>query len=142
MRVCFDFSALRRTRWYEYAARFLFGGAVTVGAGLVTKYFGPGLGGLFLAFPAIFPATATLVEKHEREKKEQAGIHKTVRGRQARWTRCLWSGDGQPGTFKFRRAGLEVASCVERSDCAVRGDGGLVVAISKWRLRKSRLVHG
>ena len=42
--------------------------------GIIAKKFGPGMGGLFLAFPAIFPARATLVEKHEKEKKQQAGM--------------------------------------------------------------------
>jgi hypothetical protein len=49
----------------------------------LAKQFGPVFGGLFLAFPAIFPASATLVEKHEREKKQKAGIMNTTRGRQA-----------------------------------------------------------
>src|SRR5271156_4633186 len=83
MRVAIDLSALPGTRWYEYGVRFLFGGAVTVIAGLLAKRFGPIFGGLFLAFPAIFPASATLVEKHEREKKQKAGIMDTTRGRQA-----------------------------------------------------------
>jgi hypothetical protein len=83
MRVSFDFSALANTRWYEYGVRFLFGGAITVIAGLLAKQFGPVLGGLFLAFPAIFPASVTLVEKHEREKKQRAGIVNSMRGRQA-----------------------------------------------------------
>jgi uncharacterized protein DUF3147 len=83
MRVDFDFSVLPKTRWYEYAVRFLFGGAVTVITGLLARRFGPVFGGLFLAFPAIFPASATLVEKHEKEKKLKAGIFKTIRGRQA-----------------------------------------------------------
>jgi hypothetical protein len=39
--------------------------------------------GLFLAFPAIFPATASLVEKHEIEKKQRAGINGTMRSRNA-----------------------------------------------------------
>ena len=34
----------------------------------------PVVGGLFLAFPAIFPASATLIEKHGRERKEKAGL--------------------------------------------------------------------
>jgi hypothetical protein len=34
----------------------------------------PVVGGLFLAFPAIFPASATLIEKHVRERKEKAGL--------------------------------------------------------------------
>jgi hypothetical protein len=36
-----------------------------------------------LAFPAIFPASATLIEKHEKERKARAGIRNTLRGRQA-----------------------------------------------------------
>jgi Protein of unknown function (DUF3147) len=83
MTVRVDFSALAKARWHEYAVRFLFGGAITVITGLLAKEYGPIFGGLFLAFPAIFPASATLVERHEREKKERAGIANTIRGRQA-----------------------------------------------------------
>src|SRR5438477_10718219 len=83
MQISFHFSALKRTKWHDYAVRFLFGGLVTVFAGLLAKHFGPVFGGLFLAFPAIFPASATLVEKHEREKKRRAGILQTKRGKQA-----------------------------------------------------------
>jgi Protein of unknown function (DUF3147) len=79
--VKFNFAALRRTRWYEYALRFFFGGAITVLAGLIAKGYGPVFGGLFLAFPAIFPASATLVQKHETEKKRKAGISDNDRGR-------------------------------------------------------------
>jgi len=83
VRVSLDFSAFGRTRWYEYAVRFVFGGAITVVSGLLAKHYGPAFGGLFMAFPAIFPASATLVEKHEKEKKQRAGIFHTNRGRQA-----------------------------------------------------------
>jgi hypothetical protein len=83
VRIEFDISAVRRTRWYEYAIRFAFGGAVTVAAGLIAKRYGPVFGGLFLAFPAIFPASATLVQKHETEKKRKAGIMDNGRGRKA-----------------------------------------------------------
>ena len=47
---------------------------MTVAAGLIAARFGPVIGGLFLAFPAIFPASATLIEKHVRERKEKAGL--------------------------------------------------------------------
>jgi hypothetical protein len=83
MRVHFDFSALRKTRWYEYAIRFLFGGVITAATGIVAKHFGPVVGGLFLAFPAIFPASVTLVAKHEKEKKQKVGMDGTVRARKA-----------------------------------------------------------
>jgi len=83
MRVHFDFSAIRRIRWYEYAVRFLFGGAITAATGIVAKHFGPVVGGLFLAFPAIFPASVTLVAKHEKEKKLKIGKDGTTRGKNA-----------------------------------------------------------
>jgi hypothetical protein len=83
MRVHFDFSAFRETRWYEYAVRFLFGGAITAATGLVAKHFGPVVGGLFLAFPAIFPASVTLVAKHEKEKKQKVGMDGTTRAKMA-----------------------------------------------------------
>jgi hypothetical protein len=76
-------SALRETRWYEYAIRFALGGAMTVIAGLIASRFGPVVGGLFLAFPAIFPASATLIEKHVRERKEKAGVAGVRRGKEA-----------------------------------------------------------
>jgi hypothetical protein len=83
MRIKIDPSPLLKTRWYEFAVRFLFGGLITAIAGLIAKKFGPGVGGLFLAFPAIFPASATLIEKHEKQNKERAGLHGLVRGRKA-----------------------------------------------------------
>src|SRR5580704_1109778 len=83
MRVHFDFSALRKTRWYDYAVRFLFGGAITAATGIVAKHFGPVAGGLFLAFPAIFPASVTLVAKHEQEKKQKVGMDGATRAKNA-----------------------------------------------------------
>lgn len=83
MTVHANFSALRKTKWYEYGVRFIFGGAITVATGLIAKKYGPIFGGLFLAFPAIFPASATLLEKHEREKKLRVGMTRTLRGRHA-----------------------------------------------------------
>ncbi|HSS97556.1 MAG TPA: DUF3147 family protein [Terriglobales bacterium] len=63
--------------------RVLFGGLATVATGMIAKSYGPIVGGLFLAFPAIFPATATLVEKHTKEKKQKAHIEGTGRARRA-----------------------------------------------------------
>ncbi len=50
MRVKIDVSALRQIRWHDYAVRFIFGGLITAVAGIIAKKFGPGVGGLFLAF--------------------------------------------------------------------------------------------
>ena len=70
-----DPSALRQTKWHEYVLRFVSGGAITVIAGLIAGKWGAVIGGLFLAFPAIFPAGATLLEKHQRERKKNRGLH-------------------------------------------------------------------
>jgi hypothetical protein len=75
MLIDVDPSALKQTRLQECALRFLIGGGITLAAGLIAKSFGPEIGGLFLAFPAIFPASATLVAKHEEERKARAGLH-------------------------------------------------------------------
>jgi hypothetical protein len=83
MKIQMDTEGLKDTKWYEYALRFFFGGAMTVATGIVAKEFGPTVGGLFLAFPAIFPAGATLIDKHEKEKKERAGLQPGYRGKYA-----------------------------------------------------------
>ncbi len=81
MTVRLNLSAVRRTRWHEYAIRFSFGGAITLVAGMVAAKYGPGIGGIFLAFPAILPASATLLEKHASKNKE--GQSREARGRMA-----------------------------------------------------------
>jgi len=83
MIIHIDFDGLRRTKWYEYTVRFVFGGLITAAAGLIAHRWGPAIGGLFLAFPAIFPASATLVERHETQKKKRAGLQGIIRGREA-----------------------------------------------------------
>lgn len=75
--------ALKRTQWHEYLTRFVLGGLITAITGWLGHRFGPVVGGLFLAFPAIFPASATLLEKHERVRKHKAGVAFTIRGRLA-----------------------------------------------------------
>jgi hypothetical protein len=83
MKIKADMAGLGQSKWYEYVVRFAFGGTVTALAGLIAKRFGPEVGGFFLAFPAIFPAAATLIEKHEKQKKERAGLPGEIRGRKA-----------------------------------------------------------
>lgn len=74
-------AALKGAKAREYALRFLFGGSCTVLAGVIAEHYGPVVGGLFLAFPAIFPASATLLERHETEQKQKIGSDGTRRGR-------------------------------------------------------------
>lgn len=56
----------------DYAVRFIFGAVISLGAGLVGMKFGPVVGGVFLGFPAILPASLTLIEK--KEGREEASI--------------------------------------------------------------------
>lgn len=76
-------SSLKSVAWHEYAMRFALGGLTTVATGLIAKSFGPVIGGLFLAFPGIFCASATLVQKHEQQRKRRAGLPGTRRGQEA-----------------------------------------------------------
>jgi hypothetical protein len=101
MRVRWDSSALQQAKWRPYAIRFLFGGLVTVAAGLVARRLGPSIGGLLLAFPAIFPASATLIEKHEKQQKENKGMNGAVRGRQAASIDAAGSAMGSLGLVVF-----------------------------------------
>jgi hypothetical protein len=83
MIVTISTSGLKRAKWWEFLLRFVLGGLVTAGAGMIAKKFGPSFGGLFLAFPAILTSSVTMVEKHERERKQEKGLSGIVRGRKA-----------------------------------------------------------
>lgn len=56
----------------DYVVRFAFGAAISLAAGLIGMKFGPVVGGVFLGFPAILPASLTLIEK--KDGKQQASI--------------------------------------------------------------------
>ncbi len=101
MSIGIKLSALRETKWYDFAVRFVFGGLVTSLAGVVAKEFGPVVGGLFLAFPAIFPASATLVEKHERQRKEKQGLKGERRGREVASVDAAGAALGSLGLVAF-----------------------------------------
>jgi hypothetical protein len=101
MKISVDISALRKTQWHEYAIRFLFGGLITATAGVIAAVWGPGIAGLALAFPAIFPASATLIEKHQRKSKEQAGVAGIKRGRQVAAVDAAGAAIGSLGLISF-----------------------------------------
>src|ERR1700740_1070170 len=77
------FSTLKQGHWYEYLARFALGGLATVVSGVLADIWGPAAGGLFLAFPAIFCASATLIEKHELQRKEKNHLEGKKLGKDA-----------------------------------------------------------
>src|SRR5262245_5579618 len=136
MIVKFKPSALRQTRWYEYLVRFVLGGAMTVIAGLIAARFGPVIGGLFLAFPAIFPASATLIEKHERERKEKAGLSGARRGKEAAALDAAGTVLGSVGLAAFA---VVIWLLTEQSPSlalALAAAAWLVVAVLGWLVQR------
>lgn len=53
----------------DLVIRFAFGAAISVAAAVIALVMGVRVGGLLLAFPAILPATLTLIEKEDGEHK-------------------------------------------------------------------------
>jgi hypothetical protein len=100
-KIVVNFDGLRRTRWHEYGIRFLAGGTITALVGIIGRKFGPSIGGLFLAFQAIFPASATLVEKHELEKKRNAGVNGVLRSREVAGVDAAGAAMGSLGLLAF-----------------------------------------
>lgn len=98
------FSRLRQTKWWEWLVRFVFGGVVTAITGLIAKEFGPVVGGLFLAFPGIFPAGVTLVERHEKQKKRKDGYSGVPRGRKVSAVLAAGAVAGSAGLLAFAGA--------------------------------------
>ncbi len=136
MIVRLNTSALRDIRWYEYVIRFALGGAMTVIAGLIASRFGPVIGGLFLAFPAIFPASATLIEKHERERKEKAGFSRARRGKEAAALDAAGAVLGSAGLAAFA---IVIWLLTERSPSlalVLATAAWLAVAVLAWLLRR------
>jgi len=130
-----DIAALGRSKWYEYVVRFAFGGLVTVLAGVIAKRYGPEVGGLFLAFPAIFPATATLLEKHEKQKGQSK-----LRARELAGADAAGAAMGSIGLMVFAIIvwqGLQHYSLIAVLTAATLA--WLVVAIAAWWVRKTLL---
>lgn len=137
MRIKIDTSDVKESRWYEYAIRFGFGGAVTASAGIIARHFGPGIGGLFLAFPAILPAAATLIEKEETERKCKAGMHGVKRGREAAGVDAAGAAMGSIGLIVFaliiwKRLPMSSLALILAEATLL----WLVVALSLWLMRE------
>jgi len=137
MRVQIDFSVLKQSRWYELVLRFCAGGLATAATGIIAQKFGPGIGGLFLAFPAILPASATLIEKHEREKKEKACLQGSVRARKAVSVDATGAAVGSLGLFIFA---VVIARFISSHNPAMVILGAtlswVAVSLLAWQIRK------
>lgn len=137
MLVKLSSSSLKRTRWYEYGVRFLLGGLATVFAGLVGARFGVTIGGLFLALPAIFCASATLIESHERRRKEKAGLSGRRRGQQAAALDAAGAGLGSIGLVAFAATFHVLVSMSVIGAFAVAILLWAAVSVSAWWLRRT-----
>ncbi|MDB5607940.1 MAG: hypothetical protein JWP25_4840 [Bradyrhizobium sp.] len=140
--IRFSASSLREGRWYEYVIRFVLGGAATVFAGLIGSRYGASVGGLFLAFPAIFCASATLIETHEIRRKREAGLAGKRRGREAAALDAAGAALGAVGLLAF----AVVFSLLVESSVLVAFAGAslawLIVSVTAWcARRKWRIVR-
>lgn len=76
----FDFGAIRRHTLGDYLTRFAFGAGISAAAGIVSAMFGAKIGGVLLAFPAIMPASLTLIEKEDGRRKAAINAYAAILG--------------------------------------------------------------
>lgn len=141
-------STLKTVTWRDYALRFALGGLATVATGLIAHFYGPVTGGLFLAFPAIFCASATLIEKHERQRKQRAGLSGARRGQEAA---ALDASGAALGSFGLLAFGAVVRLLLPVAGTAWSFAGAIaawvLVSVCLWwahrfvRFRKRRRIH-
>jgi len=136
MLVKLSASALKQTRWYEYGVRFLLGGLATVLAGIASTRFGVAVGGLFLALPAVFCASATLIESHARRAKEKAGFNGRRRGQQAAALDAAGAGLGSIGLATFAATFYALVPMNVIGAFAIAILVWAAVSVSAWWLRR------
>jgi hypothetical protein len=139
VKIRLDATALRRTRWYGHLLRFALGGLVTVGTGLVGKAGGPVVGGLFLAFPAIFPIGVVMIERLENR-----AVGPTARGHRARRAVLAEAVGASLGALGLTGFALTVWAGATRAPIAAVLAAALLtwaaVALGTWYVRR-RLVR-
>lgn len=101
VRIGCDFSTLRKAKPMDYVTRFLYGCVLTLVFSLVSKWAGPIIGGLFLAFPGIYSPGSSFVEKQEEQRKLKAGMEGRMRGRALASAHAVGAGAGCFGLMGF-----------------------------------------
>lgn len=135
MVVRFKVSAVKDSRWSELLLRFFLGGFATVAAGVAGNVWGPVVGGLFLAVPAIFFASATMIERHERERKEEKGMKGRKRGRNAAALDAAGAGLGSAGLVAFGAVVWLLAPVAAAGSLALATIVWFAVSALLWRVR-------
>jgi hypothetical protein len=92
---------------------------------------------VFLAFPAILPASLTLLARHQRERKARLGLNGTVRGGQAAALDALGATLGSAGLLAFALIAWEWLP-TQRPTLVLTAAtvGWAVTAYLMWRCRK------
>ena len=112
------------------------GGGATVVTGLISSHYGASIGGLFLALPAIFCASATLIEKHETRRKWEAGLNGVRPGREVAALNAAGAALGALGMLAFA---IIFSMMVERSVPAAfigASLAWLMVSMGAWYVRR------
>jgi len=143
MNIGVDAHALRTNHWNDYAIRFLFGGLITVFTGLLAQWYGPVVAGLFLAFPAILPASTTLIEKHEIQRKHRCGLHGTARGRTLAGVDAAGASMGSIGLVAFGLLAWKLLPHISAFlVLAFAAVAWFAISFAVWRMRKLlRILH-
>lgn len=129
-------SSLREGRWHEYVIRFALGGAATVFTGLVSSGYGASIGGLFLALPAVFCASATLIEKHEIRRKREAGLAGARRGQEAAALDAAGAALGALGLLAFAVAYCLLVEVSVPAAIICASAAWLIVSVAAWLARR------
>jgi hypothetical protein len=75
-----DFAAIKKHSLSDYLTRFAFGAGISAAAAIVSALFGAKIGGVLLAFPAIMPASLTLIEKKDGRHKAAINAYAAILG--------------------------------------------------------------
>jgi hypothetical protein len=134
--IRFSPSSLKEGRWYEYLIRFALGGGATVFTGLVSSRYGAFIGGVFLALPAIFCASATLIEKHEIRRKREAGLAGERRGQMAAAVDSAGAALGAIGMLAFAIVFSLTAETSVATAFMSASFAWLVISVAAWYVRR------
>jgi apolipoprotein N-acyltransferase len=98
---------------------------------------GPGSGrAVFGIFPAIFVASATLIEEHERERRQKRGLAGRRRGTDAAALDAAGAALGTLGLVAFGSVVWWLASDFGGIALLVASIAWLLVAVVSWYLRR------
>jgi hypothetical protein len=98
-----SFSELPHLRLRDLGVRFAFGAAISLVAGAIGLAFGAPAGGMFLAFPAILPASLTLIHRKNGPRAAVHDLDGSVLGAAALGVFAVAAGAG------LRRSGAGIA---------------------------------